>query len=236
MSESTGIQSALEDNMSLEDKIEIQLKRVLNNPQTTSRYTDRQDKQNSLRRELILAALAAIFQHRNNQSVDDSGGATVLVEDELDPFSELFAAWRDLQHDTSRLNEGSKGELVAAPVLRETIEQQSIISADRKFRIMHYVAAELYTNQDRLLFPSKAAFEKYAAKILDSSVSSLKVERSKLKQSKNESEKDLFYELLKTTRSLSAESGGYLTPFQLFLPALKALSKDKIAKLSRKVN
>jgi hypothetical protein len=34
---------------------------------------------------------------------------------------------------------------------------------------MHYVAAELYTNQDRLLFPSKAAFEKYAAKILDSS-------------------------------------------------------------------
>jgi len=43
MSESTGIQSALEDNMSLEDKIEIQLKRVLNNPQTSSRYTDRQD-------------------------------------------------------------------------------------------------------------------------------------------------------------------------------------------------
>jgi hypothetical protein len=77
--------------MSLEDKIEIRLKRVLNDPQTTNRYTDRQDKQNSLRRELILAALAAIFQHRNNQSVDDSGGATVLVEDELDPFSELFA-------------------------------------------------------------------------------------------------------------------------------------------------
>ena len=84
MSESTGIQSALEDNMSLENKIEIRLKRVLNDPQTTNRYTDRQDKQNSLRRELILAALAAIFQHRNNQSVDDSGGATVLVEDELE--------------------------------------------------------------------------------------------------------------------------------------------------------
>lgn len=236
MSERAGIPATLVDERSLEDKIEFQLNQVLADPEITNPYTDRQDKQNVLRRKLILAAIATIIQHQNEKMVDGSKGATVSLDGEVSPFSELMAAWRDLQHDTKRLNDGLKGELVAAPLSRESIERQGVVSADRKFRIMHYVAAELYTRKDRQLFPSKAAFERYSAKILNSSVGSMKVERSKIKQGKNEGETSLFYELLKTTRSLSAESGGHITPFQLFLPALKALSNDKITKLSRKVN
>ncbi len=56
--------------------------------------------------------------------MDDSGGATVQTENEPDPFSELTAAWRDLQHDTERLNDGMRGELIAAPVIRESLEQK----------------------------------------------------------------------------------------------------------------
>jgi len=236
MSKKTGIPAALYNKRSLEDKIEHQLNKVLGNQEIPNRYTDRQDKQNALRRELILATLSTIIQHRIDKFMDDSGGATVQIENEPDPFSELTAAWRDLQHDTERLNEGMRGELIAAPVIRESLEQKGVISADRKFRIMWYVAAELYTNQDRLLFPSKTEFEKYAASILNSSGKSIKIERSKLKQSKNESEKSLFYELVNTTRTLSRESGGEITPFKIFFPALKALSQDKISKVSRKVN
>ena len=236
MSERAGIPATLVDERSLEDKIEFQLNQVLADPEITNPYTDRQDKQNVLRRKLILAAIATIIQHQNEKMVDGSKGATVSLDGEVSPFSELMAAWRDLQHDTKRLNDGLKGELVAAPLSRESIERQGVVSADRKFRIMHYVAAELYTRKDRQLFPSKAAFERYSAKILNSSVGSMKVERSKIKQGKNEGETSLFYELLKTTRSLSAKSGGHITPFQLFLPAPKALSNDKITKLSRKVN
>lgn len=236
MSDKTGILTLFYNNMSLEDKIEQQLDAVFRNQEITNRYTDRQDKQNALRRELILATLSTIIQHRSDKLMDDGGGATVQIENESEPFSELTAAWRDLQHDTERLNDGMKGESIAAPVIREALEQKGVISADRKFRIMWYVAAELYTSQDRLLFPSKTEFEKYAASILNSSGKSLKIERSKLKQSKNESEKDLFYELINTARVLSRESGGFATPFKIFFPALKALSEDKIAKLSRKVN
>lgn len=237
MSNNTGILAALYNKRSLEDKIEHQLNKVLGNQEITNRYTDRQDKQNALRRELILATLSTIIQHRNDKFMDDSGGATVQIENEPDPFSELTAAWRDLQHDTERLNDGMRGELIAAPVICESLEQKGVISADRKFRIMWYVAAELYTKkEDHLLFPSKTEFEKYAASILNSSSKSIKIERSKLKQSKNEIEKSLFYELINTARALSKESGGEITPFKIFLPALRALSNNTTSKYSRKVN
>ncbi len=57
MSKKTGIPAALYNKRSLEDKIEHQLNKVLSDQEIPNRYTDRQDKQNALRRELILAAL-----------------------------------------------------------------------------------------------------------------------------------------------------------------------------------
>lgn len=74
MSNNTGILAALYNKRSLEDKIEHQLNKVLGNQEITNRYTDRQDKQNALRRELILATLSTIIQHRNDKFMDDSGG------------------------------------------------------------------------------------------------------------------------------------------------------------------
>ena len=130
MSERAGILATLVDERSLEDKIEFQLNQVLADPEITNPYTDRQDKQNVLRRELILAAIATIIQHQNEKMVDDSKGATVSLDGEVSPFSELMAAWRGLQHDTKRLNDGLKGELVAAPLSRESIERQGVVSAD----------------------------------------------------------------------------------------------------------
>ena len=130
MSERAGIPATLVDERSLEDKIEFQLNQVLADPEITNPYTDRQDKQNVLRRELILAAIATIIQHQNEKMVDDSKGATVSLDGEVSPFSELMAAWRGLQHATKRLNDGLKGELVAAPLSRESIERQGVVSAD----------------------------------------------------------------------------------------------------------
>lgn len=101
---------------------------------------------------------------------------------------------------------------------------------------MWYAAAELYSNKDKHLYNSKAALERHAARILNSSQKSLSVERSKLKKCGKDEEKALFYNFINTSKSLAKASREKYTALELFLPAIQALASETIFNFSRKVN
>ena len=236
MKHKKGILAALDAEISLEDKIAFELHKVLSDDSSTEKYTDRRDIQNVRRRELIVAALHAILQDQIDKLTDDNGSANIELSDDTNPFNELSAAFRDLLHDVQRLNEGMQAELVLAPAHREAIDAQKVISAPRKLRIMWYAAAELYSNKDKHLYTSKAALERHAARILNSSQKSLSVERSKLKKRGKDEEKALFYNFITTSKSLAKASREKYTALELFLPAIQAIASKQISSLSRKVN
>lgn len=236
MKDKKGILAALDAEISLEDKIAFELHKVLSDDSPTEKYSDRRDIQNVRRRELIVAALHAILQDQIDKLTDDNGSANIELADDINPFSELSAAFRDLLHDVQRLNEGMQAELVAAPVYREAIEAQNVISAPRKLRIMWYAAAELHCNKDKHLYTSKAALERHAARILNSSQKSLSVERSKLKKCGKDEEQALFYNFINTSKSLAKASRDKYTALELFLPAVQVLASETIFNFSRKVN
>lgn len=226
MKNKKGILAALDAEISLEDKIEFELHKVLSDDSSTEKYSDRRDIQNVKRRELIVAALHAILQDQIDKLTDDVGSANVELSDDTNPFNELSAAFRDLLHDVQRLNEGMEAERVASPAIRESITRSEIIPIDRKLRILWYVASELYDPSDKGLFKNRKALEEHAATILGSTQSSLKTGRSQLKSSGNASEQNLFYTTLNDCRQLSNESGDQISPLKLLLPALQALSRD----------
>ena len=226
MKNKKGILAALDAEISLEDKIEFELHKVLSDDSSTEKYSDRRDIQNVKRRELIVAALHAILQDQIDKLTDDVGSANVELSDDTNPFNELSAAFRDLLHDVQRLNEGMEAERVASPAIRESITRSEIIPIDRKLRILWYVASELYDPSDKGLFKNRKALEEHAATILGSTQSSLKTGRSQLKSSGNASEQNLFYTTLNDCRQLSNESGDQISPLKLLLPALQASSRD----------
>ena len=65
MKRKEGILAALDNEVSLEDKIAIELDTVLSDNTLTERYTDPQDKQNVVQRELIVKALEIIYEHNS---------------------------------------------------------------------------------------------------------------------------------------------------------------------------
>ena len=221
-----GILAALDAEISLEDKIEFELHKVLSDDSPTEKYSDLRDIQNVRRRELIVAALHAILQDQIDKLTDDDGSANIELADDTNPFSELSAAFRDLQHDVQRLNEGMEAERVARPVMRESITGDEIIPVDRKLRILWYVASELYGPSDKVLFKTQKALEEHAATILKSTQKSLKIGRSQLKSIGSVTEQAFFYNFLNDCRQLSKESGDQISPLKLLLPALQALSRD----------
>jgi hypothetical protein len=221
-----GILAALDAEISLEDKIAFELHKVLSDDSSTEKYSDRRDIQNVRRRELIVAALHAILQDQIDKLTDDDGSANIELADDTNPFSELSAAFRDLQHDVQRLNEGMEAERVARPVMRESITGDEIIPVDRKLRILWYVASELYGPSDKVLFKTQKALEEHAATILKSTQKSLKIGRSQLKSIGSVTEQAFFYNFLNDCRQLSKESGDQISPLKLLLPALQALSRD----------
>ena len=226
MKDKKGILAALDAEISLEDKIAIELHKVLSDDSSTEKYSDRRDIQNVRRRELIVAALHAILQDQIDKLTDDDGSANIELADDTNPFSELSAAFRDLQHDVQRLNEGMEAERVARPVMRESITGDEIIPVDRKLRILWYVASELYGPSDKVLFKTQKALEEHAATILKSTQKSLKIGRSQLKSIGSVTEQAFFYNFLNDCRQLSKESGDQISPLKLLLPALQALSRD----------
>jgi hypothetical protein len=226
MKDKKGILAALDAEISLEDKIAFELHKVLSDDSSTEKYSDRRDIQNVRRRELIVAALHAILQDQIDKLTDDDGSANIELADDTNPFSELSAAFRDLQHDVRRLNEGMEAERVARPVMRESITGDEIIPVDRKLRILWYVASELHSKSDKGLYRTQKALEEHAATILGSTQKSLKSQRSQLKSKGKASEQNLFYTTLNDCRQLSKESGDQISPLKLLLPALQALSRD----------
>tara|TARA_B100000700_G_C14823856_1_gene751298 strand:+ start:147 stop:827 length:681 start_codon:yes stop_codon:yes gene_type:complete len=226
MKRKEGILAALDNEVSLEDKIAIELDKVLSDNTLTERYTDPQDKQNVVQRELIVKALEIIYEHNSEKFKSDEDSAIVQISDELDPLGELFGALRCLRHDTKRLNEGMEAERVAKPVIRESITGNEIILIDRKLRILWYVASELHTNADKDLFKTQKALEEHAATILDSTPGALKTGRSQLKSKGDATEQEFFYKHINEFKQSSKESGGQISPLRLLLPALEALSRD----------
>jgi len=226
MKDKKGILAALDAEISLEDKIEFELHKVLSDDSSTEKYSDRRDIQNVKRRELIVAALHAILQDQIDKLTDDVGSANVELSDDTNPFNELSAAFRDLLHDVQRLNEGMEAERVASPAIRESITRSEIIPIDRKLRILWYVASELYDPSDKGLFKNRKALEEHAATILGSTQRSLKSQRSQLKSKGKASEQNLFYTTLNDCRQLSKENDGQISPLKLLLPALQASSRD----------
>ena len=221
-----GILAALDAEISLEDKIAFELHKVLSDDSPTEKYSDLRDIQNVRRRELIVAALHAILQDQIDKLTDDDGSANIELADDTNPFSELSAAFRDLQHDVQRLNEGMEAERVARPVMRESITGDEIIPVDKKLRILWYVASELYGPSDKVLFKTQKALEEHAATILKSTQKSLKIGRSQLKSIGSVTEQAFFYNFLNDCRQLSKESGDQISPLKLLLPELQALSRD----------
>ena len=221
-----GILAALDAEISLEDKIAFELHKVLSDDSPTEKYSDLRDIQNVRRRELIVAALPAILQDQIDKLTDDDGSANIELAYDTNPFSELSAAFRDLQHAVQRLNEGMEAERVARPVMRESITWDEIIPVDRKLRILWYVASELYGPSDKVLFKTQKALEEHAATILKSTQKSLKIGRSQLKSIGSVTEQAFFYNFLNDCRQLSKESGDQISPLKLLLPALQALSRD----------
>jgi hypothetical protein len=226
MKDKKGILAALDAEISLEDKRAFELHKVLSDDSPTEKYSDLRDIQNVRRRELIVAALHAILQDQIDKLTDDDGSANIELADDTNPFSELSAAFRDLQHDVQRLNEGMEAERVARPVMRESITGDEIIPVDRKLRILWYVASELYGPSDKVLFKTQKALEEHAATILKSTQKSLKIGRSQLKSIGSVTEQAFFYNFLNDCRQLSKESGDQISPLKLLLPALQALSRD----------
>ena len=220
MKRKEGIIAALDNKVSLENKIAMELEKVLSDNTLKERYTDPQDKQNVVQRELIIKALEIIYEHNSEKF------KIVQISDELDPLGELFGALRCLRHDTKRLNEGMGAERVAKPVIRESITRNEIILIDRKLRILWYVASELHTNADKDLFKTQKALEEHAATILDSTPDALKTGRSQLKSKGDATEQEFFYKHINKCKQLSKESGGQISPLRLLLPALEALSRD----------
>lgn len=226
MERKEGIFSALDHSVSLEGKIAYELREVLLDDTITSRYIDPHDKQNVMYRELIVKVLETIYEHNLEKHQRDEDGVMVQISDELDPFVELFSAFRSLRHDIQRLNEGLEAERVAKPVIQESITGKNIIPMDRKLRILWYAASDLYCKADRDLFETQSALEEHAAKILRSTQKSLKTGRSQLKSTGNATEQEFFYTCLKDCKQRSEESGGQVSPLKLLLPALRALSRD----------
>ena len=118
MSEKAGILATLVDERSLEDKIEFQLNQVLADPEITNPYTDRQDKQNVLRRELILVAIATIIQHQNEKMVDDSKGATVPLNGEVSPLNQIYQGASVVLSQHGHFQQNNADDLCASRLLR----------------------------------------------------------------------------------------------------------------------
>jgi hypothetical protein len=226
MTHKDGILSALDTSISLEDKIRASLDEVVSNHRPRDRYPDREDKHNVVQRELIVTTLEAIFEHHSEQLKSDEEGATVQTSESPDPFIELFSAFRNLRHDTERLNEGLDAERVAKPVVRESITENDVIPINRRIRILWYAASELYCTSDQDLFPTQGALQQHAARILDSTPGSLKTGHSQLKSKGRAIERALFYKIINDCRQLSKEDGGGISPLRILLPALEVLSSD----------
>ena len=218
---SEGIVGVFQNRATLENRIRLRIADLPSLEDLSEIFIDPRDRTNVHRRALIAATLQAIFEHSMPKE-----GCDGIVEFSNDPMNELANARLDFIHDLKRLDNGFKGELIAAPVNRDSIESTRQISARRKELITWLAVFALYDEDKPSQFPIKSGIRSVAARAMGKPVASLKTEEMKLKKqdAKKSGEKALLEEITKQARDFAHNSNGAHTAFGLLLPAALALS------------
>ena len=230
MTDSLGIVGALMRKEALVDRIKKHLASLPTDAQLADDYVDPIDRQRVRRRALIGASQEAIFEHQFPKIGPEGLG----IDGKPDLWSELSDARRDYLHDTKRLNLGYEADAILVAAVRESLSDEIVgdkaTSYKRLILIYWLVVAELWTKEDKGSFASRNSVYKLGSKLTDFKTSTIESEYSRIRAKRRftSNECQLFYGLIKEIRSLSDGSGQ--TPFQLFLPAVRALSVSQLRK------
>ena len=215
------------------------LKEVPSELELSQKFGDTGDVIKSRRRQLIAAALDAIFYSH------------IYSSDEYDPaqpdhpfsllLSELGHARRDFIHDCERLDNAISAELILAPTSKESTIKQDVIKADRKILIEALVAIELGKNHpnqqmrneshririvaEKITYTTKSLA--HYKKQMKQSIDQMGVENPKSKTEFSEAECKFFIELL---GKVSKFSNGPDHPMLMLMAGVTGHTKDRIPK------
>ena len=126
-----GLPKVLGRSLSLEELLYLHLKNAPSLSELSQVYeVDEIDRRRARKRALIIAALDAIIaSHYPEEEVD-----SIEVEANTNtPYSELFAAWRELRHDFDRLDNGAEPDALlvrAARPCRMSIPKENLHYTD----------------------------------------------------------------------------------------------------------
>lgn len=177
-------------------------------------------------RALISALLDAHCEFIGSNAAD--GDEIEIDLDQLPSPLEEFARIRlDFKHDAERLDNGKQAEKTLAPVPSETITPAPTILAKRKLRIHWLALISLWEKGKQPSYPTRKAVIQEAAKALGVAEGSFYTQLSKFKNGKDVSsaDKELFESLRALAESIAEDSNLKEHPFDLMLPAVRALSK-----------
>ena len=215
------------------------LKGVPSVSELSKKFGDDGDLLKSRRRQLIVAALDAIF-HSNIYSSGENDPAQPDHPFSL-LLSELSHARRDFIHDCERLDNAIGAELILAPASKDSTVKQDVIKADRKILIEALVAIELgkshhdrqmrnESHRIRIVSEKTGYTEKSVAhykKQMKQSMDQLGVENPKSKPEFSEAECKFFIELL---AKVSKFSNGPDHPMLMLMTGVTGHTKDRIPK------
>jgi hypothetical protein len=215
----------------LEERIEIHLKRTQADTGRDDDYVDLSDRERVKRRALISAALDAIFEHGFHEVGPD--GIEVEVNPQKDVWSDLAIARQDFQHDEKLLGNGEHATGCLRPVGKESITPKSAIDADRELMIIWLAVIELWDkDRDASLFTTHSSIRTAAARATAGEPATYKTNRSNITKGNrfNPHELKYYHDLIAMTKAGSITQGGTPSPFQLLYPAAMAKSAGRLPK------
>lgn len=221
------------------------LKGVPSVSELSKKFGDSGDIIKSRRRQLIAAALDAIFYSKiflsDEYEEAEPGHSFSLL------LSELIYARRDFIHDCERLDNAIGAELILAPAGKDSTLKQNVIKADRKILIEALAAIELGKEHSNPEFKkisarikilekftgySSASLVKYR-KQMEQSIKIFKNTKNKSKAEFNKKECDFYIYLLKTFTDLSTETDHAM---DLLLPAVSGHKLHRVPKSTSKAD
>lgn len=219
-----GIASLLgAEDVTLEARVELALRRVPNDAAFAAAYTDPADRMRVRRRAAIAAILDAVFEHGFRQHLMAPETTVAVGYENADAL--LAGARLDFIHDQALVDGGRPAELVLRPVGRETVDAVEGITSSRQLMILGLVLIELWQRSDATTYKTRTEVRSLVARQTGMAPTTLKTQRSNFKNAKYCSQVELasFTENVDLVRQMA--TGTTHSPFALLLPAFLARSQ-----------
>jgi hypothetical protein len=219
---SGGIKHILNTNRSLEEYIVEYINAVPTAEELETQTEYQVDIKGIRRRRQVIAILDAIYDYAfDAHSINETPASVTKA------FNAASDLRRDFRHDSDRLDNGHAAEIMLKRDILDRNETSPAISGSRKELILWLAAIHLWHKTET--FPSQASLLKEAAKNTGRKTASLKTQLSDIARGVNFSnaEQELFLGHVEYCQNAAKEFGYQHTPFDLLLPAARAISAGR---------